>query len=78
MKLTLKPRFPTRRQTLLSLALLLAVYGAAKVFLRHDAHAAWMLVVAGVMAGATLLFGRFYEGLRKKWVEPDKRSELKL
>lgn len=76
--MTLKPRLPTRRQSLLNLALLLAMYGAAKVFIRHDAHAIWMPILAGAIAGATLLFGRFDMRLKKRWVEPDKRSQVKL
>jgi len=74
----MKPKLPTRRESLLALALVLAMYGAAKVLIRHDAHAVWILVIAGAIVGATLLFGRFNGRLRKRSAEPDKRSQLKL
>ena len=72
------PKFPTRQTTILGLALLLAMYGAAKVFIAHDAHAIWMLIVAPAIAVATLLIGRWWNKATKRWAEPDKRSHIEL
>jgi Ser/Thr protein kinase RdoA (MazF antagonist) len=72
------PKFPTRQTTILGLALLLAMYGAAKVFIAHDAHAIWMLIAAPAIAIATLIIARWWKSAVKRWAQPDKRSQLKL
>jgi hypothetical protein len=54
------------------------MYGAAKVFIAHDAHAIWMLIVAPAIAVATLLIGRWWNKATKRWAEPDKRSHIEL